>query len=204
MTTPYRTAKRSLPMLASVQVASPCSAEWSDMVGDDRVRFCGSCAKNVYNLSAMLAEDAERLLVERAGKDLCVRFFQRADGTMMTSDCPVGVTRKRRKKVAMAVAGAGAMAFGAFASLRESARQGGYIPAPTGEVAATGPPPAAPEVPTAMGTVAPPTAPPVAMMGDIQPVEVKGEPSLAQGGIAPAPAVRPLMGRMPARRDGNR
>jgi hypothetical protein len=115
------TAKRSLPMLDQVRVASPCNANWNEMLGDERVRFCVSCEKNVYNLSAMPREDAERLLQERLGKDLCVRFYQRADGTILTEDCPVGVKKKRRKKLALAVAGAGAMAFGAMTAL---ARQG--------------------------------------------------------------------------------
>ena len=110
-------ARRSLPMLDQVRVASPCNASWDEMLGDERVRFCMSCEKNVYNLSAMPREDAERLLQERIGKDLCVRFYQRADGTILTEDCPVGVKKKRRKKLALAVAGAGAMAFAATSML---------------------------------------------------------------------------------------
>ena len=188
-------------MLESVQVASPCSAEWNDMVGDDRVRFCNSCEKNVYNLSAMLAEDAERLLVERTGNDLCVRFYQRADGTMMTADCPVGVTRKRRKKVALAVAGAGAMAFGALASLRTTTQGGRMVPA-MGEVAVMGAPPAM-TAPTAMGTIAPPVVeqPPRLTMGAPEPV-LQG--NVAQGGVAAqrvTPPIRHTVGRLPARRD---
>jgi hypothetical protein len=107
------TPKRALPMLDQVKVASPCNASWDDMLGDDRVRFCLKCDKNVFNLSAMSREDAEALLRERIGNELCVRFYQRADGTLLTQDCPVGVTKKRRKKVALAVAGAGAMALAA-------------------------------------------------------------------------------------------
>jgi len=110
-------ARRSLPMLDQVRVASPCNASWDEMLGDERVRFCMSCEKNVYNLSAMARDEAERLLQERIGKDLCVRFYQRADGTIMTEDCPVGVKKKRRKKLALAVAGAGAMAFAATSML---------------------------------------------------------------------------------------
>lgn len=109
--------KRTLPMLDQVTVASPCTASWDEMVGDERVRFCLICEKNVYNLSAMTREDAERLLKERAGGELCVRYYQRADGTILTQDCPVGVRRKRRKKLALAVAGAGAMAFAATSML---------------------------------------------------------------------------------------
>ena len=101
---------RRLPMLDDVRIASPCTASWNEMVGDDRVRFCSSCEKSVFNLSAMLAHEAEELLAERMNGELCVRFYQRADGTMMTQDCPVGVKKKRRKKLALAVAGAGAMA----------------------------------------------------------------------------------------------
>lgn len=109
--------KRTLPMLDRISVASPCNASWDQMLGDDRVRFCLSCEKNVYNLSAMTREEAERLLQERAGGELCVRFYRRADGTIMTQDCPVGAKRKRRKKLALAVAGAGAMAFAATSML---------------------------------------------------------------------------------------
>ncbi|MBX3190404.1 MAG: hypothetical protein KF819_25615 [Labilithrix sp.] len=102
--------KRALPMLDDIKVASPCKAEWSEMLGDDRVRFCLSCEKNVYNLSSMTRADAEALLRERMGNELCVRFYQRADGTILTQDCPEGAKTKRRKKLAIAIAGAGAMA----------------------------------------------------------------------------------------------
>ncbi len=110
-------SKRALPMLDRLTVASPCSASWADMLGDERVRFCVSCEKNVYNLSEMTRADAEALLASRAEGELCVRFYQRADGTVMTTDCPVGVTKKRRKKLALAVAGAGAMAAATLTAL---------------------------------------------------------------------------------------
>ncbi len=100
--------KRSLPMLDSVKVASPCPAKWAEMVGDDVTRHCLACEKNVYNLSEMTRDAAEAFLAARMGTEVCVRFYQRADGTIMTQDCAVGVTRKRRKKIALAVAGVGA------------------------------------------------------------------------------------------------
>ena len=102
--------KRGLPLLGQVRVASLCKADWNEMLGDERVRFCLSCEKDVYNLSSMAKDDAEALLRERLGDDLCIRFYQRADGTILTADCPVGVKKKRTKKLALAVAGAGAMA----------------------------------------------------------------------------------------------
>ena len=60
------------------------------MQGDERVRFCEQCALHVYNLSAMTASEAENLVLEKEGH-LCVRFFQRNDGTVLTQDCPRGL-----------------------------------------------------------------------------------------------------------------
>lgn len=128
-------ARRRLPMLDQVRIATPCAAKWDEMVGDDRKRFCLSCEKNVFNLSALSREEAEQFLLEHASGDVCVRFYQRADGTIMTSDCAVGVKRKRRKKTALAVVGAGALALGAFTSLAQRPRvaMGGMSPMPIAE-----------------------------------------------------------------------
>jgi hypothetical protein len=98
-----RRARRGLPVLEDLRVASPCDARWDDMTGDERARFCGKCGKNVYDLSAMTRAEAEALLA-RSGEAPCVRFFRRADGTVMTSDCPVG----RRRKIARRMAGGAA------------------------------------------------------------------------------------------------
>ena len=76
-------------LLANVKVASPCSALWGQMAGDDRARFCAQCQKHVYNLSSLTADEAAALIREREGS-LCARFYQRADGTVLTADCPVG------------------------------------------------------------------------------------------------------------------
>ena len=120
--------KRPLPMLDRVRVASPCNADWNEMLGDDRVRFCLSCEKNVFNLSSMNRDDAESLLQERIGNDLCIRFYQRADGTILTADCPTGVKKKRRRKLALAVAGAGAMAAAAATMfMKGTCRQGSPV-----------------------------------------------------------------------------
>jgi hypothetical protein len=81
-------APRASIVLAQIHVASPCRASWDDMNGDDRVRHCRQCAKNVYNLSGMRRADAEALVARMEG-NLCVRFYRRADGTMLA--------RSRRK-----------------------------------------------------------------------------------------------------------
>lgn len=89
--------------LDNIRIASPCSANWDEMFGDDRKRFCGECKLNVYNLSNMNRRDAENLIINSEGR-LCVRFFRRADGTILTGNCPVGwaAVKKRASKIATA------------------------------------------------------------------------------------------------------
>jgi hypothetical protein len=155
---------RALPMLDALRVASPCKASWDDMVGDERVRFCDRCAKNVYNLSAMSREEAAHLVGSKGG-DLCARMFQRADGTLMTQDCPVGVRTKRIRRVAIAAVGGGLMAAGLL-----SARPAGSMEAAScrvrlaelvGEPARSTGVDIVP-VPAVMGSIAPPPPDPPA------------------------------------------
>jgi len=112
-------ARAKLPVLDHIRVASPCTADWNQMTGDDRTRHCGHCQKNVYNLSGMTREEAEALIIERNG-DLCVRYYQRPDGTILLADCSVGVQRLRRRGNAAARAAAlvagGLVVAGAMAS----------------------------------------------------------------------------------------
>lgn len=89
--------------LESLRVASPCSASWDDMPGDDAVRYCGVCQLNVYNLSGMTRAEAETLINGSGGR-LCVQLFRRADGTIMTADCPTGLRTIRRRLAQFAAA----------------------------------------------------------------------------------------------------
>ena len=36
--------------LDAIHVASPCSASWDAMSGDERARFCSQCSQFVYDL----------------------------------------------------------------------------------------------------------------------------------------------------------
>ncbi len=80
--------------LANLHIASPCHASWDAMTGDDKARFCKSCQKNVFNLSMMSRQEAERLIQSREG-NLCVRYAQREDGTVITEDCPIGLEKAK-------------------------------------------------------------------------------------------------------------
>ena len=138
--------------LDSVGIATPCHASWEDMRGDARVRFCGKCRLNVYNLSEMGRKEAEALVREKEGR-LCVRFFRRPDGTLLTKDC--GLLVRARKRAAWAW-GAGVAAL-----LALTAWAGSRIPT-LGPILArhVKPPISRP----AMGVVVPP---PQALQGDI-------------------------------------
>jgi hypothetical protein len=85
--------------LNNIRVASPCSANWDEMYGNERKRFCSDCKLNVYNLSGMTRGQAEELL-ERSEGRLCVRFYRREDGSVITQNCPVGWAKvKQRARV---------------------------------------------------------------------------------------------------------
>ncbi len=76
------------------------------MAGAGRVRFCGSCEKNVFDLSAMSSSEAEELLAANGVKP-CIRLQRRVDGTVVTGNC----TRMKRQsalsaRCATAIAGA--------------------------------------------------------------------------------------------------
>jgi hypothetical protein len=98
--------------LDRLEIATPCKASWDGMSGDDRVRFCGLCKLNVYNLSGMTREQAETLVRTSEGR-VCVRMFKRADGTVITQDCPVGLAARMKRKARLAIAGLAAMILGA-------------------------------------------------------------------------------------------
>jgi hypothetical protein len=83
--------------LDRVRIAAPCEAEWDEMRGDARVRFCQRCSLNVYNLSSMTRREAERLVTRTEGARMCVRFYRRSDGTMLTRSCPVGLSALKRR-----------------------------------------------------------------------------------------------------------
>jgi hypothetical protein len=87
--------------LDDLRIASPCLSDWNGMYGNERKRFCSECKLNVYNLSDMSQTEAENLLLNAEGR-LCVRFYRRKDGTVLTKDCPVGwnlVKRRAAKRV---------------------------------------------------------------------------------------------------------
>jgi hypothetical protein len=136
-----RLRKFQLTQLNQIEVASPGSADWEEMEGDAKVRFCSGCQLRVFNLSAMDVEEAAARVAEHAN-GLCVRFFRRAYGTLLTRDRPVGQERTQRRRrlavrtsVEITVAAAICAVMGATAFSRTYATAGVVAPRQTGSMA---------------------------------------------------------------------
>jgi hypothetical protein len=190
-------AKARLPVLDNIRVATPCSAEWAKMTGDDRVRHCGDCQKHVYNLSDMTRDEAEALIVEKEGR-LCVRYFQRADGTILLKDCSIGVQRRRRyRRLAVAgaamLAGAGALT---YHELRDETEEQTQVYETAGGVSFDVGGGSAYET-AGLPVFEPPVEPPpVARLGQM----IADPPQVEPGGTEPGHAPREVKGRMIIRR----
>ena len=107
---------RSVPLdLLDVRIASPCPMQWDEMnpVGDGAgVRHCDQCDLHVYNLSAMTTAESRAFLdAWPCGQRLCAGFFRRADGTIITRDCPVGLRAARLRLARAFMRVAAALAF---------------------------------------------------------------------------------------------
>jgi hypothetical protein len=153
-----------------LQVVAPCNESWDAMPGGDDIRFCGRCRQNVYNLSEM-NEAQVRDLVQGP---VCVRFFARGDGTVVTRQCAPMLEAARRRMLALA-AGLLPLAagfWGGVAWLRGKVHAQPPRP-PMVVVGGIGPAPA-------------PPPPPRAVMGEPAPVEDR--PLMGK------PAPRRLMG----------
>lgn len=160
--------RRALPVLDRVRIASPCHVGWDQMTGDDRRRFCGSCSLHVYNLSDMAPDEAEEFVRKAEGlpERTCVRFHARADGTVITKDCPTGLAalRRRMATVAATVFAAVGLVVGAVLGRRDASglQRSWFEPAPPlpawGAIAGRmvwNPPPPPPTSPTAEAPTGP-------------------------------------------------
>jgi hypothetical protein len=86
----------TIKSLEQIKIATPCEANWDEMMGDERSRHCLSCKKNVYDISELKAEDAVALINDKEG-DICIQYYQRHDGTVISQDCSVGLKAKAQR-----------------------------------------------------------------------------------------------------------
>jgi hypothetical protein len=152
----------------------------------------------------MNREEAEAFLRQATGR-VCVRYYQRHDGTVLTRDCPVGVgiVRRARRRLALAAASAFAVFTTGLGMSLRAGQLASYDdvwrsrqPEPVRRVLnAIDPPEPMPIAGgIAMGTPAAPPEPvmgkPAAMMGEVavEPRPVETQPFPQQGRmVVPAP-----------------
>ena len=72
-----------ITFLDSINVQSPCSESWNEMRGNEQIRFCSHCAKDVHNLSEMTRKRARKIVAASNG-NICVRYVRRPDGRIQT------------------------------------------------------------------------------------------------------------------------
>ena len=89
--------------LDQIQIPVPCPTDWEEMAGNDRVRYCAECKKNVYNLSKMTRHEAEALIATKRG-DLCTRIVRNPDGTILTETLPAILPADGRRASPVAAA----------------------------------------------------------------------------------------------------
>lgn len=61
------------------KIAKPCTADWEQMAGDDRKRFCEQCGKHVHNVSAMTSRERAEF-AKPANQNECIAYVHRTDG----------------------------------------------------------------------------------------------------------------------------
>lgn len=113
-------------------IAEPCSEEWDSMTGNDRVRFCSHCAKDVNNISTMTRRSARRL-VQTSGGKLCIRYIAHPKTRRPIFAAPLTqITRRVPGLAAGAVSTSIALSTGVFAQ-GEVAALPVVIPSVSGE-----------------------------------------------------------------------
>jgi hypothetical protein len=115
-------------ILHHIKVASPCSANWNSMLGDDHARLCSSCDRYVYDFSQMKSREIEALMRTTEGR-ICAAIYRRRDGTVITADCPIGLREKAarvRRRLAIAFSGFATVA-SAFAQSTRAPEEQGHI-----------------------------------------------------------------------------
>jgi hypothetical protein len=82
--------------LHELQMASPCSADWDEMKGNERVRRCRQCWLNVYRVSDLTRQEAEEVVSAYEGHACPSSLYRRQDGTVLIHDCPKGMAAARK------------------------------------------------------------------------------------------------------------
>jgi hypothetical protein len=108
--------------LDQVRIAEPCPKTWDALVGDDHSRYCAHCDRHVHNLSALSADEAQRLICASAGR-LCIAYIPNEAGRVTTLEYAKPKRPRYGWRLVAALGGFGALASGLVAAV--------YRPKPT-------------------------------------------------------------------------
>ncbi|HZE97636.1 MAG TPA: hypothetical protein VE981_11465 [Planctomycetota bacterium] len=102
-----------------LKISSPCPKKWDDLVGNDRIRYCGQCKLNVYNFADMTQTEISGIVRKTEGR-LCASIYLRGDRSATLRDCPT----TRRSSLLRRLVGVGALlVLGAFTWICRGAEQ---------------------------------------------------------------------------------
>lgn len=87
--------------VGDLPIPSPCAADWDDMDGDARRRFCARCQQPVTDLSALTERAAQRLLGRGEGAP-CVRYSYDEQGVIEFLPEPQGQRRRWAARTGLA------------------------------------------------------------------------------------------------------
>lgn len=82
--------------LETINLAFSCPMDWDKMTGDNQTRYCPECKLSVYNISSLSSIEATKLINSNEN-ELCIKLYRRADGTVLTKDCSVGIKVIKKK-----------------------------------------------------------------------------------------------------------
>lgn len=74
-----------------ISIPKPCHEDWGKMTPDEKGRFCGSCAKSVFDFTNKTREETEEILLKNKDKKICGRF--KAE---MIEPAPLPLIRQQR------------------------------------------------------------------------------------------------------------
>ena len=80
-----------------LRISSPCPKTWDELIGGDRVRYCGQCRLNVYNFAIMSRSEIEDVVRKTEGR-LCGQLYLRGDRTVTARNCPASRGRTILKR----------------------------------------------------------------------------------------------------------
>ena len=111
-----------LHQLVDRPLAKPCDATWELMRGDEKIRRCDSCERDVYAISAMTEQEAELRLLNATDAVPCIRYHRDSDGNVVHAPLVVRSAYAPSHRAALVVATAlGATMIGHDATAKEKA-----------------------------------------------------------------------------------